>query len=183
MTERNAKSGQIAGQLCGERLVTDTTRIGTSLQERSRICLRVQGSSMLPWVRPGDIAILRKVSPEEVRCGDIVLFRREERFFVHRNVEWFTWGGRNFFVTKGDANLHADGVIALPEILGRVERIYRGRRRIEFRSPKKRALGVLIARISSRTRFWAALVDAHRIAIRPARRLLRTLRFSRATAR
>lgn len=155
----------------------DARRIVSALQERGQVFLRVYGISMLPWVRPGDIAILRKVSSDEVQCGDIVLFRREERFFVHRNVEWFTWGGQNFIVTKGDANPHADGVIAMPEILGRVERIYRGRRRIEFHSREKRALGVLIARISSRTRFWAALVDAHRVAIRPARRLLRTLRF------
>ncbi len=138
---------------------------------------------MLPWVRPGDIAILRKVSPDEVQCGDIVLFRRDERFFVHRNVEWFTWGGRNFIVTKGDANPRADGVIAMSEILGRVERIYRGGRRIEFDSHRRRALGALIARVSCGTQFWTALVDAHRIAIRPARRLLRSLRFSRRTSR
>ena len=183
MRERTAKRRQIAGQLGGERRATDATRIAKSLQERSRVCLRVQGCSMLPWVRPGDIAILRKVLPEEIRCGDIVLFRRENRIFVHRKVERFTWGGRDFIVTKGDANPHADGVIAMPEILGRVERIYRAGRRIEFHSRERRTLNVLIARISSRTRFWAALVHAHRIAIHPARRLLRTFRFSHAIER
>ena len=183
MRERTAQRTQIAGQVGGERRATDAKRIAESLQERSRVCLRVQGCSMLPWVRPGDIAILRKVSPEEIRCGDIVLFRRENRIFVHRKVERFTWGGRNFIVTKGDANPHADGVIAMPEILGRVERIYRAGRRIEFHSRERRTLNALIARISSRTRFWAALVDAHRIAIHPARRLLRTFRFSGAIAR
>ncbi len=157
--------------------------ISQHLSRRSRVCLRVQGSSMLPWVRSADVVILRKVSPDEVQCGDIVLFRRDDRFFVHRNVESFTWGGRKFIVTKGDANPHADGVIAMSEILGRVERIYRGGRRIEFHSREKRAMGVLIARISSRTRFWAALVDARSIGIRPARRLLRTFQLSRTTAR
>lgn len=161
----------------------DAQRIVSALQERGQVFLRVYGISMLPWVRPGDIAILRKVSPEDIRCGDIVLFRRDNRFFVHRKVERFTWSGQNFIVTKGDANPHADGVIAMSEILARVERIYRGGRRIEFDSPGKRALGALIARISCRTRFWAGLVDARSIAIRPARRLLRTLRFSRATPR
>lgn len=181
MTERNTERGQIARQLC-ERPVTDTARIGKSLQERSRICLRVQGSSMLPWVRSGDIAILRKVSPEEIRCGDIVLFRRDGRFFVHRKVERFTWNGRVFLVTKGDSNPHADGIILPSEILARVERIYRAGRRIEFHSRERRTLNALIARISRETRFWFALAHAHKIATRPARRLLRTLRFSRATA-
>jgi signal peptidase I len=138
---------------------------------------------MLPWVRPGDIAMLSKVSPGEIRCGDIVLFRRDGRFFVHRNVEWFAWEGRIFLVTKGDANPLADGVIDPSEILGRVERIYRGRRRINFQSREKRALNVLIARVSSRTRIWFALALAHGVTTRPARRLLRTLRLSRATPR
>ncbi len=156
--------------------------ISQHLSRRGRVWLRVQGSSMWPWVRPGDVAILRKVLPREICCGDIVLFARNSRFIVHRIVERCTRDGRNFLVTKGDANPHADGVIAMLEILGRVECIYRDRRRIEFHSREKRALGVLIARISSRTRFWAALVDARRVAIRPARRLLRTLRLCRSTA-
>jgi signal peptidase I len=167
----------------GERHNGDAFKAAAALKRRGRVCIRVQGCSMLPWVRPGDIAVFRKVSAEEIRCGDILLFRRENRIFVHRKVERFTWGGRNFIVTKGDANPHADGVIAIPEILGRVERIYRAGRRIEFHSRERRTLNVLIARISSRTRFWAALVDAHRIAIHPARRLLRTFRFSHAIER
>jgi signal peptidase I len=136
---------------------------------------------MLPWVRPGDIAILRKVSPDEVRCGDILLFRRENRIFLHRKVERFIWNGCVYLVTKGDANPHADGIIVPSEILARVERIYRGGRKIEFHSREKRALGVLIARVSSRTRFWFALAQAHSIASRPARRLLATFGFRPAT--
>jgi signal peptidase I len=157
--------------------------ISQHLSRRSRVWLRVQGSSMLPWVRAGDVAILREVSPHEVECGDIVLFARDSRFIVHRIVERRIRNGQSFLVTKGDANPHADGVIVPSEILGRVERIYRGDRRIDFHSREKRALGVLIARVSSRTRFWSALAQAYRITIRPARRLLGTLRLSRATAR
>jgi signal peptidase I len=170
-------------QAVSERRGSDVQGIADALRIRGRVYLHVQGSSMLPWVRPGDIALLGKVSPEEIRCGDILLFRRENRILVHRKVERFTWDRRTFFVTKGDANPHADGVIVPSEILGRLERIYRGGRRIEFDSRESRALNVLIARVSSRTRFWSALVHAHRVAIRPARRLLRTLRFSPAISR
>lgn len=138
---------------------------------------------MLPWVRPGDLAILDKVSPGSVQCGDIVLFRRDHRFFVHRIVERRTRDGRLFLVAKGDANPHPDGVIAPSEILGRVERIYRGGRRIEFHSRRTRALSFLIAQVSRESGFWFALVNAHRIAAGPARRLLRTIRLSQAPAR
>jgi signal peptidase I len=167
----------------GECQGTDVQDIVSALQDRGQVFLRVYGTSMLPWVRPGDVAILRKISPDEIRRGDIVLFRRENRIFVHRKVERFTWNERVFLVTKGDANPHADGIIVPSEILGRVERIYRGSRRIEFHSREKRALGVLIARVSSRTRFWFALAQAHRIASRPAKRLLATFGFRPTTAR
>jgi len=158
-------------------------RVSRQLSRRSRVWLRVQGSSMLPWVRPGDVAILRKVSPDEIACGDIVLFARDGRFIVHRVVERCVRNGRSLLVTKGDGNPHPDNALIPSEILGRVERIYRGDRRIDFHSREKRALGMLIAHVSRNSRFWLALVQAHSIAIRPARRLLRTLRFSRATAR
>lgn len=178
MTHTRDKYGKNGGER-GDAIA----RVSRQLSHRGRVCLRVQGSSMLPWVRPGDIAILRKGSPEEIRSGDIVMFRRYDRFFVHRIVERRTRDGRNIFVTKGDSNPHFDGEISQSEILGRVERIYRGGRRIEFHSHERRTLNVLIARVSRKTSIWAALVLAHRIAIRPARRLLLTLRSSLATPR
>jgi len=33
--------------------------------------------SMQPWIRSKDIALIRRISIENVRCGDVVLFRRE----------------------------------------------------------------------------------------------------------
>ena len=111
------------------------------------------------------------------------MFRRSDRFFVHRIVERRNAGSGNFLITKGDANPVPDAAIAASDVLARVERIYRGNRGINFHSRAKRALGMLIAYVSRKSRFWFALVLTHRIAIRPARRLLRTLRLSRAAAR
>ena len=56
------------------------------------------------------------------RPGDVVLFSRNGRLFVHRVVEMS--GGA--VVTRGDSMLDADPPVAVSDVLGRVESIERG---------------------------------------------------------
>jgi len=60
--------------------------------------LRVSGFSMLPSIWPGDIACVSRVVA--YRPGDVVLFSRKGRLFVHRVVEMS--GGA--VVTRGDSD-------------------------------------------------------------------------------
>src|SRR5260370_42187200 len=71
----------------GERRKSDVQLIADALRIRGRVLLRTYGSSMLPWMRPGDISRVRRTSVENVRCGDLVLFRRDNRLFVHRILD------------------------------------------------------------------------------------------------
>src|SRR5260370_1791157 len=71
----------------GERRRSDVQLIADALRIRGRVLLRTYGSSMLPWMRPGDISRVRRTSVENVRCGDLVLFRRDNPLFVHRIVD------------------------------------------------------------------------------------------------
>src|SRR5438876_11761043 len=82
--------------------------------------LRVNGFSMLPSIWPGDIACVSRVAA--YRPGDVVLFSRKGRLFVHRVVEMS--GGA--VVTRGDSMLDADPPVALSDVLGRVEAIEGG---------------------------------------------------------
>ena len=86
--------------------------------------LRVSGFSMLPSIWPGDIACVSRVAA--YRPGDVVLFSRNGRLFVHRVVEMS--GGAVF--TRGDSMLDADPPVALSDVLGRVESIERGGSRV-----------------------------------------------------
>lgn len=46
------------------------------------------GVSMLPLLRQGrDLFILKKKGPERCRVGDVVLYRRGEKYVLHRVVE------------------------------------------------------------------------------------------------
>jgi signal peptidase len=57
--------------------------------------------SMVPVFNPGDIVMVLKVSPENIKLGDIIEFRTETINVVHRVIEIEKNGN---FVTKGDAN-------------------------------------------------------------------------------
>jgi hypothetical protein len=138
---------------------------------------------MLPWVRPGDIALIRTISRENARCGDLVLFRREDHLFVHRIVEKRGGLDAGELLSKGDAHPASDGVVGEQALLGRVVRIYRGRRRINLDAPRHLALGVFISQLSLYSRFWYPLAMATAVLTRPARRLFKALNFSSAAIR
>jgi hypothetical protein len=167
----------------GECRNGDAAQIAAAIERRGRVSLRVQGASMLPWVRPGDIASIRKVSADAIRCGDVVLFRRENHLFVHRIIEKGGSLGAAEFRTKGDAHPTCYGVVEHQELLGRVVRLHRSGRRIDLDSPRQLALGLLISQLSLRSRFWYPLARLAAIVTRPLRRLLHALQLSGTPAR
>ncbi|MES2937493.1 MAG: S24/S26 family peptidase [Pseudomonadota bacterium] len=92
------------------------------LRQRGRLPLRVNGTSMLPSVLPGDVVFVRHGGADAARCGDLVLFQREQRLYVHRVI------GRQGadLVTQGDANPRPDDQVQASEFLGTVVRQWRG---------------------------------------------------------
>lgn len=89
--------------------------------------LRVNGWSMLPTIWPGDTLIILAVSTAEVQSGDIVVFEREGRLFVHRVIGPISSGEIR---TRGDAMPQADPPITHQQLLGRVSCIIREHKQI-----------------------------------------------------
>ena len=116
--------------------------------------LRVNGFSMLPSIWPGDIACVSRVAA--YRPGDVVLFSRKGRLFVHRVVEMS--GGA--VVTRGDSMLDADPPVALSDVLGRVESIERGGSRVavaERVSGGRRAAGAVLGQSGRLARLFVSI--------------------------
>src|SRR5258708_28800924 len=109
---------------------------------------------MLPWMRPGDISRVRRTNVENVRCGDLVLFRRHNRLLVHRIVDERVKLGVRQVSAKGDAHPDSDGWLEMDELLGRVVVIYRRSRHIRLETRSQVALGRVIAQLSLWRRFW-----------------------------
>jgi len=170
-TQSGATPLAVSGELFGERRKEDINAIARALADHGRISLRVRGSSMLPWVRPADIAVIRRAGVADVRCGDVVLIHRDQRLFVHRLVKKHGSLESAKFTAKGDAHPGDDGMIHGQEILGRVMKIYRGNRQIDLDEPRHLAMGILISQFSRMSAYWYPFVRFAAVITQPLRRI------------
>ena len=73
-----------------ERFISRPTESGSEISRKIRsqgsVCLRVLGGSMTPWIRSGDLVFIKRFDFERVSTGDVILFERDDRFFVHRII-------------------------------------------------------------------------------------------------
>jgi signal peptidase I len=103
-----------------------------ALRRFGKLALRVNGTSMLPAVQPGDIVHVRGCKPTDVAPGDIVLFAREGRLFAHRAVRAHA---DHSLLTQGDTVGAPDPLVRREQLLGKVHRISRGDRDIVPTAP------------------------------------------------
>jgi signal peptidase I len=118
--------------------------------------------SMLPSLWPGDPLTIRAHSLDQIQTGDVVLFLREGRFFIHRTVRAFELGSERRVVTRGDAMPKADTPISAAELLGKVVSVQRDASHI-FQVPAcsfvRRCIGLSLAysvRLRSLALWWHA---------------------------
>lgn len=94
------------------------------LRGTGQLRLAAMGQSMLPAIWPGDLLSIRAIEMDQVQPGDVILFTREGRFFIHRVVqmrEAATESTGRSLVTRGDSMRESDAPVSPEELLGRVE--------------------------------------------------------------
>ncbi len=84
--------------------------------------------SMLPLIKLSDKSLLSKT--HSFKINDIIAFNKKGLLIAHRLI--YVYPQKNFFVTKGDNNLKADGKIKPSQILGKVEEIEREGQKIRL---------------------------------------------------
>lgn len=85
----------------------------------------VVSGSMEPELPVGCLVLVKSVDPEEVRVGDVIVFRRGSSAVTHRVVEILSED--RLFVTKGDANESRDmNPVPYQDLVGRVTHHYAG---------------------------------------------------------
>jgi signal peptidase len=125
------------------KLASEILRAGGSIR------LQVAGTSMLPAVWPGDVVTIDGLGVDATAYGDIVLYEKNNRFFVHRLIgkpgspKSQNSEDRFRLVTRGDSMPHEDPMITKSQFLGRVSSIQRNGRTI-FLKPK----WVLLTRVT-----------------------------------
>ena len=75
----------------------------------------VEGISMLPTLYTGDIVVVYKPSPEEIKTGDIIVYKSpiHNKLVIHRVIKIVKCETGYCYITKGDNNLRADNEIGL----------------------------------------------------------------------
>ena len=91
------------------------------LRSCGSLCTRVTGRSMLPTIWPGDTLMIKRTTGNDVAEGDIVWFRRGDRFVVHRVVKKNT----STIMTRGDAMPQPDPPVSGRDLFGKVAFIMR----------------------------------------------------------
>jgi len=75
----------------------------------------VEGRSMIPTLYHGDMVLVYKPAPDEIREGMIIVYRSlEGRLVIHRVIKVNVLNGDYYYVTKGDNNLLPDNEMMPP---------------------------------------------------------------------
>jgi Peptidase S24-like len=127
----------------GERRKADAERIAGELKKRGRTEIHVRGTSMLPLVRPGDVALIRRDKLENMRSGDVVLMQRGRHLVAKRIGEDKDSCGAGI---SGEGSLGADAesrpregdeLGSQQELLGKIVGVRRKKEAVELGAKEK----------------------------------------------
>lgn len=77
----------------------------------------VEGMSMEPTLQSGDLVIVvKRVSADDVKAGDVVVYRRGGTLIIHRVVKIES----GTLITKGDNNWLPDPPVSFQSVIGKV---------------------------------------------------------------
>jgi len=144
----------------GERRAADANRIADALKRRGRISMYVQGTGMLPLVRPGDVALIRRDKLENMRSGDVVLFQRGNHLLAKRIGEEDELAADRDVTMDGEDYESSSNPADQQECLGQIVRLHRKAEEIDLTS-KETPITALVSKV-----------------LRPARRLKQSLQLS-----
>ena len=103
-----------------------------AIEERTHIfgiyMFNIISESMEPTFYKDDLALVKSCNMEELKKGDIITFKQEDRIISHRISEIIEEKGKKQFITKGDnnevediepvdvQNIYGKGVLVIPKI-------------------------------------------------------------------
>lgn len=102
------------------------------LAEGKSLRIKPAGYSMFPAIRPGNIVIIAPVKNQSnLTPGDIIVFRRDSDFVLHRLTDIRYQKEIAFYITRGDSSIDEDKPITADKIFGVVTTIETKRGKIK----------------------------------------------------
>jgi signal peptidase I len=89
---------------------------------------RATGMSMFPYICDGEMLVVRKAVPDEINCGDIVLFsaRGAGTKIAHFVGKKYAKDGEVFFQTRGSRSAALEEPVSFAQVAGKVMTLKRG---------------------------------------------------------
>ncbi|MBU0693787.1 MAG: hypothetical protein KKC11_03870, partial [Candidatus Omnitrophica bacterium] len=112
------------------------SRIAEELINNNKVRFRVISWCMFPIIWAGDIIKIKSIKPEDIKIGDIILYKSIGRAYAHRLVRTYLKADKLYIVTTGESeyrnnkfisNYEGNGGVSADNILGKVIEVKRGR--------------------------------------------------------
>lgn len=76
---------------------------------------------MEPNISIGDVAVIKKCTPNDIELQDVIEYKMEGYAVVHRVINIYQENGEFFFITKGDNNSAQDRLpVSENQLVGKV---------------------------------------------------------------
>lgn len=119
-----------------------------TLDKDISIPLKTFGLSMGDTIRSGEWIMVRKVTPDKLRFGDIVIFQDRAHFVCHRLIKRKRIRGTDCILTKGDSHIGPDWYIPSKAVLARVVGLKKGKKLYRLDGTKGRIINSILGSYS-----------------------------------
>jgi signal peptidase I len=94
------------------------------LAEGKTIRIRADGYSMYPAIKPGSVIYIEPVSDDQYPApGEVISWKRDTGFVVHRLKRITCEDVKTYFITRGDSCAYEDRPVLKDQVAGKVVRV------------------------------------------------------------
>ncbi|MCX5694974.1 MAG: GNAT family N-acetyltransferase [Candidatus Omnitrophica bacterium] len=128
------------------------SEVSSILINNNKISFKAVSWCMFPVIWAGDSLKIEPITPEDLKIGDIVLYKYANWAYAHRLVKKYEKGGELYIVTIGDRgsiNGQAGdaGGVSAQNILGKVTEVKRGKAWFRSDDARLRSRSLIIGRL------------------------------------
>ena len=118
------------------------------LENGMMLKIQLGGKSMWPFLRKGDIALVKKNKITDLKIGDIIAFRTSEKLIAHRLLKINNNEENYTLLTKGDSLLSKDQPISQNDYIGKIVSYKRNKKTVNVETNNYEKINYIIAKIS-----------------------------------
>lgn len=118
------------------------------MEEKGKIHLRLSGFSMYPFLKEGDVALIKKEDISTLKIGDVIVFKQEQKMIAHRLMEIKKIGNQYELITKGDTSKKNDPLFSEHSYVGKIISFHRNEKNVTITSNYFELIGRIIVKTS-----------------------------------